>query len=104
VVLANATAGIFQMAVVPADGQFHHYSYDFTPGTWQYSDGVNFRVATATDIFTVLSTMNQFGINADQQSGSDYTRLDNVALVPEPASLSAISLGLLILAKRRRKH
>lgn len=103
-VISSGTAAIYQIAAVPADGQFHHYSYDFTPGTWQYSNGVDFRAATAADISGVLAMVKEFGVNADQISGSDYTRLDNVALVPEPASLLALTLGLAGIAKRRRNR
>jgi hypothetical protein len=101
-VIASSTAAIYQVAAVPADGLFHHYSYDFVPGTWQYSDGVNFRAATAVDLSSVLASVKQFGVNADQVGGADYTRLDNVAVVPEPASLLVLGLGLLGIRKRRR--
>lgn len=102
--IINSTSGaIFQMAAVPADGAFHHYSYAFTPGTWQYVDSSNNRVATATDIANVLGDFLQFGVNADQQSGPDYTRLDNVVLVPEPTSVLGLMAGMLILLRRKSR-
>lgn len=102
--IINSTNGaLFQVAQVPADGAWHHYSYDFTPGTWQFVDSSGSRLATTTDISNTLSDFLQFGINADQESGPEYTRLDNVIVVPEPTSLSAIGIGILALARRRKK-
>ena len=104
VIFSSGVGAIYQTAAVPGDGAFHHYSYDFTPGTWAFSDGVNFRVATAADINATMSNLLQFGINGDQQHGPEYTRLDNVVLVPEPVSALALSVGLLGLVRRRRAN
>ena len=102
VIFSSGVGAIYQTTAVTGDDQFHHYSYSFTPGTWQYSDGVNFRLATAADISFTLTNLQRFGINADQQSGPEYTRLDNVVLVPEPATVAALTIGLLTLSRRRR--
>ncbi len=102
VIFSSGVGATYQTTAVPGDDQFHHYSYSFTPGTWQYSDGVNFRLATAADISFTLTNLQRFGINADQQSGPEYTRLDNVVLVPEPATVAALTIGLLTLSRRRR--
>jgi hypothetical protein len=104
VIFSSGVGAIYQTATVPGDDQFHHYSYAFTPGTWQFSDGVNFRIATAADISFTLTNLQRFGINADQQSGPEYTRLDNVILVPEPMTVLALSIGLVGLARRRRAN
>lgn len=102
--IINSTNGaLFQVAQVPADNQWHHYSYDFTPGTWQFVDTSGTRVATATDIANTLADFRQFGVNADQQSGPEYTRLDNIVVVPEPMSMVAMGIGLAFLGRRRRK-
>ncbi|MEI8282585.1 MAG: PEP-CTERM sorting domain-containing protein [Armatimonadota bacterium] len=102
VIFSSGVGAIYQTTTVPGDDQFHHYNYALTPGTWQFSDGVNFRVATASDIAFTLTNLQQFGINGDQQHGPEYTRLDNVVLVPEPVSALALSAGLIGLARRRR--
>ncbi len=103
--IINSTSGaLFQVAQVPADGAFHHYSYDFTPGTWQFVDNSGVRVATTTDISNTLPDFLQFGINADQQSGPEYTRLDNVVVVPEPMTMAGLGLGVSLMLRRRKSH
>ncbi len=102
VIFASAVGAIYQTTTVPGDGAFHHYSYTFTPGSWLFSDGVNFRAATAADMSSTMSNLLQFGINGDQQHGPEYTRVDNVVLVPEPISLIGLSLGALALVRRRK--
>lgn len=106
VVLASATAAIFQVAIPPADGQFHTYAFDLTSaGTWQYGDANGFRAATLGDISAVLGGLQRIGINADVASGADFTRVDNVQLtaVPEPATMAALGLGIAALMRRRRR-
>jgi hypothetical protein len=102
VIFSSGIGAIYQTTAVPGDDQFHHYNYAFTPGTWQFSDGVNFRVATASDISITLTNLQRFGINGDQQHGPEYTRLDNVVLVPEPISALALTAGVIGLICRRK--
>ncbi len=102
VIFSSGVGAIYQTTTVPGDDQFHHYNYALTAGTWQFSDGVNFRVATASDIQFTMTNLQRFGINGDQQHGQEYTRLDNVFLVPEPVSALVLSAGLIGLARRRR--
>jgi hypothetical protein len=93
---------LFQALQVPADGAWHAYSYDFSPGTWQYFDGVSNSLATSGQINSVLSSLERIGISADNSVGLEYTRLDNVALVPEPVSAFGLSSGILLLLRSRR--
>lgn len=101
-IIASSTAAIYQTTAVPADGLFHHYSYDFTPGTWIYADSSTSHLATVGEISTLLNSVQQFGISADQSVGPEYTRLDNVMVVPEPVTTLVLSGGLIGLARRRR--
>ena len=103
VIFSSGIGAIYQTTTVPGDGLFHHYSYNFTPGTWQFSDGVTFRAATAADISFTMANLQQFGVNGDQQHGPEYTRLDNVVLVPEPIAVLGLIVGIAGLANRRHR-
>jgi hypothetical protein len=102
ILFSSGVGVIYQTTTVPGDGEFHHYNYAFTPGTWQFSDGINFRVATVNDITVTMQNLQQFGINGDQQHGPEYTRLDNVVIVPEPTSALALCMAGFGLARHRR--
>jgi hypothetical protein len=104
VILRAGGQAIFQSLQPPADNQFHNYNYALTPGSWTWSDGSSSHIATSTEINTVLAGMNQIGISADNSVGAEYTRLDNVRLVPEPASFAALGLGLLALRRRETQR
>jgi hypothetical protein len=103
VVLRGNSEAIFQNALPLADNLFHHYSYDFTPGTWLWSDGVSTHLATTGEINSVLTNLFQIGVSSDYQTGPDYTRLDNLTIVPEPITMITLGAGLLTLLKRRKK-
>jgi len=104
VVLGNGTQAIFQSSIEPGDAVFHHHAYNLAAGNgWVYFDGTNASLASETNIRHVLSTMTYFGMSADQHSGEDYTAVDNISVVPEPASLLAVATGIVALI-RRRKH
>lgn len=100
-VLRSQTEAIFQVVQVPADGAWHSYEYAFTPGTWQYSSGGAPTVATSGQIQSLLGGLYQIGVSADNSVGAEYTRLDNLALVPEPGTLVALSFGGLLLRRRK---
>lgn len=105
IVLSSGTAAIYQELAPPADGQFHPYFFDLTSATgWRYGDVNGLRAATLADIGVVLNGLQRIGVNADLASGADFTRLDNVQLtvVPEPATLMVVGLGLAALVRRRR--
>ena len=105
-VIAGTSSAIFQAQIPISGGQFHHYAYDLTTaGTWMYADILGTRAATVADIQAVLANVTRIGVDADTLSGSDHTKLDNVRLsaVPEPASILALSGGLALLLRRRRR-
>lgn len=105
IVLSSGTAAIYQELAPPPDGQFHPYLFDLTSATgWRYGDVNGLRAATLADIGVVLNGLQRIGVNADVASGVDFTRLDNVQLtvVPEPATLMVVGLGVAALVRRRR--
>ncbi len=103
-VLGNGTEAIFQQALITTSPTFGHYSYNLSAaGGWAYFHAGAVSAATETDIRHVLSTMTQFGVNADEHSGQDYSALDNVSVVPEPASVLALASGLVALIRRRKR-
>ena len=102
VILRNQGSVIFQSLQVPADNAWHQYRYDLVPGTWLFSNGGAPTAATSGQIASVLSGLHQIGISADNSVGIEYTRLDNLTLVPEPASLLVLGLGGILLRRRSK--
>jgi hypothetical protein len=101
VILRNQGSAIFQSLQVPADNAWHRYGYDLTPGTWMFANGGAPTVATSGQIASVLGGLHQIGVSADNSVGIEYTRLDNLTLVPEPASLLFLGLGSVLLRRRK---
>lgn len=101
VVLRGQGEAIFQSLQVPADNAWHHYDYSLTPGTWFYSNGGAPILANASQINSVLTDLFQIGVSADNSVGPEYTRLDNLTVVPEPATMLALGLGAAALLRRR---
>jgi hypothetical protein len=61
------------------------------------------QAATAAEFHTALSNLDSLGILADWTSATvDTTTLDNVVMTPEPATMAALALGLIMLRKRRK--
>jgi hypothetical protein len=105
-VILRSTANevLYQLETPIADGQLHTYSYNFGVGNnWFYGDGINSRLAIASDFSRILGDLFQVGINVDWESGQDATIVDNVKIVPEPATMIGLSLGMAALMRRKRK-
>jgi hypothetical protein len=80
------------------------------------TDGTTYDIITTANILnsSILDTtaLNVVGLTSgsfsksiiDNPTGSDILRLTYSAAIPEPASLSLLSIGGLMLLKRRRRH
>lgn len=105
-VVTNGTGAIYRTQNFAGTGTFGSYGYALdTTGGWLYGTTLtNSAPATEAQIRGVLASVTRIGVTADVSSGPEFTRVDNVriAAVPEPASLVAVSLGLLALRRRRR--
>jgi hypothetical protein len=80
-----------------------NYVVPLSPAGWLTVQGLP---PTQAQFEAVLANIDAFGINADWTSNTvDKVTLDNVVMapVPEPATLAALGLGLVAIARRRRK-
>ena len=76
------------------------YSVPLSAGQgWTVTDAGD---ATAEQIQTVLSSLDSLRIRGEFISGPDTGDMDNVVLVPEPASLLCLLGGSIVLWRRRR--
>jgi hypothetical protein len=101
-VMTNGTEAIYREEAPAGGGAYVSYNYSLTdPTGWRYGNGVDMRAATQADINSVLAGLTRIGISADIASGADYTRVDNVTVVPEPASMIALGAGLAAMLRRR---
>jgi len=84
---------------LPAVQAWNHYEASLTTaGGWKVG-GVP---ATETQMQTVLSNLTAMRIRGEFLTGSDYGYIDNVSLVPEPATLALIVAGAMAILRRRR--
>ncbi len=103
-VLTNGTEAIFRQHNHTTLTNFVSYDYSLTDATgWLYGNGGPIQAATLTNINNVLAGLTRIGINADIASGADYTRVDNVQLVPEPATMTILALAGIAAARRKRR-
>ena len=105
VVLAGTAKKLIYRAnpnIVPGTN-WSSISVSLTPAsTWL--NGVGGPAATVTDFAEVLGNLQGIYIKGEYTVGvTETTGLDNIHLVPEPASIAAIGLGLALLTRRKRK-
>ena len=95
-------------------GAFSTFS---TPGLFDFADGSNWHVLTAStgsggEISvgalaggTLSGTVGAFGVYAENGNDGDHFRIDTFAItvVPEPTSVSLAVLGLFLIGRRRRR-
>lgn len=84
----------FDTASNPANGAWTSYAVPLVATGWRLN-GLS-RVAVAdTQFAAVMSNLIALNIRAEYRSGADTGKLDNVSLVPEPATYAMLAGGLL---------
>ncbi len=99
----NGLTLAFDTPVNPGNGTWTSYVVPLTATGWKLNS-LSGAAATSEQFASVLANLTSLKIRAEYQTGADVGHLDNVALVPEPATNAMILLGLagVALAARRR--
>ncbi len=84
------------VTVFLADYRFADNSLDYVLDTWTPVDLAPLGAARTIGLSFASSDVGQFGINTPT-----YVALDDLSLVPEPASLALLAVGGLLLRRRR---
>lgn len=85
----------------PPNGAWASYAVPLSAGGWRLNS-LSGAVATNPQILAVLSSLTSLQIRAEFQTGADTGYLDNVSLVPQPASALLMAGGLAGLLWLRR--
>jgi hypothetical protein len=125
VVLAGSGQRLQYRDVAPGTN-WTAYTVDLLAGRWEVGDvsgDPSARLATNAELREVLSSLDWFAFHADWHTGDDLIGLDEVSIdapgldgpddpdgpggdttVPEPASLSIVGLGVIVIAALRRRR
>lgn len=81
---------VFDTPVNPANGSWTSYAVPLTFSQWRL-DSLTGAIPTEAQFASVMGNLTTLQIRAEYRSGADVGKLDNVSLIPEPAT------GLLLL-------
>jgi hypothetical protein len=95
----TSTAGVS----LPAGGGWTHVSFSLAPGAMTQVLGSSSYSATLTAVERMMFRHDPAPPSATGSPIAGQLGIDNIRAVPEPASLSALGAGLLLLLKRRRR-
>jgi hypothetical protein len=95
---------IFNTPTNPANGSWTSYAVPLVFTEWRLNS-LTGAVPTATEFASVLGNLTSLQIRAEYRNGEDIGKLDNVTLVPEPASWALLMGGVAgVLAFQRRRR
>lgn len=109
VTLVLRTSGeflVFESGAVPS-ATFTNFAIPLEPGpgwSWFEDGHINGRAATAADFQLVMADLTALLIRGDWSAETDSSRLDNVYLVPEPGTAALLMIGLIGIARVRRRR
>ena len=95
----------FDTSPNPANGGWTSYAVPLSAGAWHLNT-LGGALATPTQMAAVLADLASLAIRAEYQTGPDVGHLDNVVLVPEPASMALLLAGLagvMLVVRRQRR-
>jgi hypothetical protein len=96
---------VYNTASNPGNGTWTSYSVPLSAAGWKLNS-LSGSAVTQEQFVAVLSNLSVLKIRAEYQTGADVGHLDNVALVPEPATtlMFLAGIGGVVLAAGRKRR
>ncbi len=101
----NGLTVVYNTASNPGNDTWTSYAVPLSAAGWRL-DSLSGSAVTNEQFITVLSNLSALKIRAEYQTGADIGHLDNVALVPEPATtvMFLAGIGCVALAAGRSRR
>lgn len=93
----------YDTPINPVNGGWTSYAVRLEAPGWRLNS-LSGAQATPEQFASVLSDLTALRIRAEYQTGADIGHLDNVALVPEPATWAMLGLGLAAIGAMGRRQ
>ena len=96
ILTGNGLTLAFDTAYNPTNNKWTSYSVLLSESAGWRLGSLSGAVATQAQVLSVLSNLSSLSIRAEYQTGADIDRIDNVTMIPEPATYAGL-VGLLAL-------